>query len=384
MKKYLLFILFFICICVFLLPNKPQQYNDCTNLYKTLSKENFGTLDKEKLLYINVGIDYIPYELIQLFEKLTNIKIVVDIFDSNEMLESKLLAGGAQYDIVFPTAWPNFARQIKAGIYRKIDTSKIDYHIFDDYIIHKLSKYNAANEYCVPYQFGISGIGIEEKVIKSLSPNIPLDSLAIIFEPEYAEKISKNRISVYESPDELFPAVLAFLGLDPETENENDIIKAAKHLKKIRKYISKFTSFGFEDLAAGNACVTLGTSGDILNAKLTNKNIKFIIPKEGAPIWVDVAAIPLNAKHINNIYAFFKFLFHPQVIAYATNITLRANAVTASKSFVNPEIANNKDIYPPKAIMEKCFIEKPVNAKISALKNRLLTKIKSMDNNAEL
>jgi putrescine transport system substrate-binding protein len=175
--------------------------------------------------------------------------------------------------------------------------------------------------------------------------------------------------------------VLAYLGLNPETEDEVDIMKAADHLKKIRRWISKFTSFGFEDLSSGNACVTLATSGDILRVSNDNNNanIKFFCPREGASLWVDVAAIPLGARHINNIYAFLKFLFHPMVIAYATNCTARANAVIGASKYVEKRLIGNLDIYPTVAIRKKCYIEKPLPPHVETLRTRLLTKIKSMD-----
>jgi putative spermidine/putrescine transport system substrate-binding protein/putrescine transport system substrate-binding protein len=355
----------------------------CEHLFKELSSENFGPFDDEKLLYLNAGIDYIPYELIELFEKLTGINVIVDIFDSNEMLEAKLLAGDIKYDVVFPTAWPHFSRQIGAGIYKKIDKTKIDYRIFDKDILAMLARNDINNDHAVPFQFGISGIGINEKIVNSIVKNPRDKGLSIIFDPTYAEKLSKYRISVYESSEELFPVVLAFLGLDPETEKEEDIQKAFEHLKKIRKYISKFTSYGFEDLAAENACVTLSAAGDIFRVKCINPNVKFLFPKEGGPIWVDVAAIPINAEHTNNIYAFFRFLFHPRVIGYATNCKHMANAVTKSAKYVNPEIISNVDIYPSADIRKKCYIEKPSSASLGLLKTRLLTKIKSMDSGNE-
>lgn len=354
----------------------------CEELYKNLSKEDFKDLDNEKILCIDVGIDYIPYELIELFEKISGIRVIVDIFDSNEILEAKLLAGGTQYDIVFPTAWPQFSRQLKAGIYQKLDKTKINCEIFDKDIMERLARYDIDNKYAVPYQFGISGIGINVDMVDALVKDAPMDSYALLFDPIYAEKLSKYRISLYESSDELFPVVLAYLGLNPESEDEKDIIKAAEQLKKIRPYVSKFTAYGFEDLASENACVVLGTSGDILKSGTTNKKskIKFIFPREGASLWVDVAAIPINAKHVKNAYAFFKFIFNPQVIAYVTNYTSRANAVTASAKFVNKELLNNENIYPTYEIRKKCYIEKPHSSKIESLRTRLLTIIKSMSN----
>lgn len=365
---------------------EPKIEESCKDLYDYLSKndfkDGFKDIDQEKILYIDVGIDYIPYELIGVFEKLSGIKVIVDIFDTNEILEAKLLAGGAQYDIVFPTAWSNFSRQLEAGIYQEIDKSCLDFEIFDKDIMKRLERYDKGNMHALPYQYGISGIGINADVVTSLikEESAPIDSYALIFDPFYAEKLSKYGISIYESPDELFPAVLAYLGIDPETEKEEDIQKAGEQLKKVRPYISKFTSYGFEDLGTGNACITVGTSGDVLKSASNNpkKNIKFIYPKEGASLWVDLAAIPINAKHIKNAHAFFKFIFNPRVIAYVTNVTLRANPVVAANKFIDKELIENEDVYPGEDIRKKCYIEAPLSARVEAFKTRLLTVIKSM------
>jgi len=379
MKKYVFVLVG--AVCAFLFSSNKSNHSD-SHLYKLLSHENWGLLDEEKRLCIIVGIDYIPNELIELFENLTGVKVIVDIFDSNEILEAKLLAGGAKYDIVFPTAWPHFSRQLKAGIYQKLDKTRVDLSVFDRHVMQKLAIYDENNDHAVPFQFGISGIGLNEAIVnKLLGDGCDKGTLKLIFDPENAKKLSKYRISLYESPNEMFPALLAYLGLNPETEKEEDIIKAAEHLKKIRSHISKFTDFGFEDLASGNACVVLGTSGDIIKVQKGNddKNIKFFYPREGASLWVDVAAIPIKAKHVNNAYAFFKFLFHPQIIAEVTNATSRANAVTEAAKYVDGDLINNNDIYPAANTQEKCYIEKPLPARLESLKNRLLTKIKSLN-----
>ncbi|MDR1334620.1 MAG: extracellular solute-binding protein [Holosporaceae bacterium] len=382
MKKVIAVILFLGALCAFLFQKYNEENVERSHIYEVLSREQFGPYDEDKQLYIIIGIDYIPHELVEIFEEITGIKVVVDIFDSNEILEAKLLAGGAKYDIVFPTAWPNFSRQLKAGIYQELDKNRLDMTMFDADILDRLAEYDAHNRHAVPFQFGISGIGVNDKIIRQLlGDDVPRDTYALLFDPKNAEKLSKYRISLYESPDEMFPAVLAYLGMNPETENEEDIIKAADHLKKIRPYVSKFTSFGFEDLASSNACIALATSGDVLKVQYDNKNpdIKFYCPKEGASLWIDVAAVPLKARHINNIYAFFKFLFHPIVIAEVTNVTSRANAVVKATKYVNSDLSGNPDIYPSTAVRKKCYIEKPVPSHIESLKTRLLTKIKSMD-----
>jgi putrescine transport system substrate-binding protein len=380
MKKYL-FVLFLCILCVFLFQKRQKNFGESA-LYKTLSRENFGQLDDDRRLFIIAGMDYIPQELIEVFESVSGIDVVMDIFDSNDILEAKLLAGEVKYDVVFPTAWPHFSRQLKAGIYQKLNKNRIDMSCFDEDILKRLAEYDIDNSYAIPFQFGISGIGMDEKLVEQLVGDAPKDSLSIIFDPANAKKLSRHRISVYESPDELFPATLAYLGLNPESEKEEDIIKAAEHLKKIRSYIAKFSSFGFEDLACGNACVVLSTSGDILKVRRdnANPNIKFFFPREGASLWVDVAAIPMKASHINNIYAFFRFLFHPMVMAEVTNITSRANAVTKATQYVNEDLKNDPNVYPNENIRRKCYIEKPLPSNLEALKTRLLSKIKVMDN----
>ncbi|MDR0677601.1 MAG: ABC transporter substrate-binding protein [Holosporaceae bacterium] len=369
-----------ICLSLlFVFKDFRKAPREVSKLEEVLLKEDFGPFDEDKSLYIILGIDYIPYELINLFENITGIKVIVDIFDSNEILEAKLLTGEVGYDIVFPTAWPNFSRQLKVGIYQKLDKKRIDMSIFDRDILEKLMQCDANNDYAIPFQFGISGIGIDEKIVnKVLGNSCKKDTLSIVFDPENAAKLSQYRISLCESQSEIFPAVLAYLGLNPESENEEDIIKAADHLKKIRSSIAKFTSFGFEDLASKNACVVLGTSGDILKVQRDNNPcVKFFSPVEGASLWIDVAAIPVKAKHLNNIYAFLKFLFHPMVIAEITNTTFRANAVQKSAKYLRKDIVDNADIYPSNKIRQKCYIEKPLSPKLERIKTRLLTQIKS-------
>ena len=379
MRNGLLKLILIVCTCIFIVNyNQTKKYQH--PLYQTLVEEDFGPIDSEKILYINAGIDYVPYDVLELFEKLTGVTVVLDIFDSNEILEAKLLAGSVKYDLVFPSAWPYFSRQLKAGIYQKIDKTKINFENFDPNILKNLATYDEGNNFSLPYIFGILGIGVNTDLLHKTGVT-EQNTLALIMDPENAKKIRKYRISMSESPGELFPILLAYLGLDPTSEKEEDNYRAAAHLKKIRKYISKFTSYGFEDLASGNACIAIAASSDINRININNPNskIKFIFPNEGGALWVEVVAIPTGAKHLNNVYAFLKFLFHPKVISYITNKTYFANAITASREFIDKKILENKNIYPDQKIQNKCYLEKPMPPHIEILRTRLLTKIKSMD-----
>jgi len=379
MRKFLAIVCLGV-VAFFFLENKTSVRQD--ELFKVLSSENWKPGDREKELNIIVGMDYIPYKFIELFEDLTGIKVTVDVFDSNEILEAKLLAGGAQYDLVFPTAWPHFSRQLQAEIYSKIDKTKIDLSAFDSDIMQRLAKYDKNNDHALPFQFGISGIGINEDLVDKILPNANKNSLSLIFDPENAAKLSQYRIALYESSDELFPALLAYLGLDPESENEADITVAANHLKKIKQYVAKYTSFGFEDLASKNACIAFSTSGDIAEVMKNDptSKVRFYCPKEGASLWVDVVAIPKKARHVANAHLFLKFLFNPRVIAEITNHTSRANAVIKANQYIAKRLIDNPDIYPSEERRAKCYIEKPVSPKIETLKTKLLTVIKSTRN----
>lgn len=375
--------LFITCAMAFCCCTSSFAELSIDDVQKSAKNEDYSDKDSENLLYIYVGIDYIPQEIVKLFEEVSGIKVVISIFDSNETLEAKMLAGGAQYDIVFPTAFPCFSRQLKAKIYKKIDKSKIDLAKFDSYVIKKIKSFDIENEYCIPYQWGISGLGVREDIIKKAIPNAQFDSYGLIFDEENIKKLSEFGVSVYESHEELFPAVAAYLGFDPENMEMESVRKATEHLKKIRKYIRKFTGYGFEDLSSGNACIVLGTSGDIVsvrNQELANFNkshIQFVFPKEGASLWIDVAAIPQDAKHVKNAHLFMKFLMNPHVSAYIVNSTCRATALDAAKEHIDKDIVENEYIFPNNDIKMKCYLEKYQYGPLNKIRTKEFTKLKS-------
>lgn len=389
MKKYTIAILAVFIICSsFILFFSNHKTEPHTKLFLELQNEDFGPYDDQKLVCINVGIDYIPQYLVDLFEQLTGITVIVDIFDSNEVLEAKLLAGNAEYDIVFPTAWPNFSRQLTTKIYKKINQDLLDISIFDESIMNKLSKADQTNQYAVPYQWGISGIGINTEMLKDCQ--IPTDKaslkqlgLSMLFSPQILKKLSKHGISLPNSPNEIFHALLAYLGLPPESNVIDDLQQAAKQFALIKPYVTKFTEFGFEDLASDNAAVTFGTSGDIKNIIAQQKalhgssKIEFIAPVHGVCIWIDVAAIPVNCVREKNAHAFLKFLFHPKIIAEITNQTKRANAVKEANKYVDKTLLHDPDIYPSSEFIDKCYTESENSKDIEYFKTRMFTKIKS-------
>lgn len=349
----------------------------------TLKGIEFADTDEEKILYIYIGIDYIPAEIVELFSKLSGIKVITDIFDSDEILEAKLLAGGGGYDLVFPTAFPYFSRQLNSNIYQKIDKSKFNFDDFDQDLLDKLATFDSDNEYCLPFQWGISGLGVNTKIVKEVCPDAPMDSLALVFDTKYISKLAKYGVSIYDSQYELFPAVLAYLGEDPERSSKENVEKVSRALSGIRKYIFKFTNYGFEDLSSGSACVVFGTSGDIKHVQMEQEkikgksDIKFVLPKEGASLWIDVAAIPVYAKHPKNAMLFLQFIMSAKVNARIANSTTRATCTLSSKKYVDKTIINDITIYPDQNIKRNSYVERYTPGYVNVLKTKMLTKIKS-------
>lgn len=350
-----------------------------------ITKEYLGDFDKEKILYIYNWIEYIDPEIISEFENLTGIKVVLDVFDSNETLEVKLLAGNSGYDLVFPSASPYFARQLQAGIYQKLDKRRLKcLKYIDNFFMKQISCCDSKNEYAIPYLWGISGFAVNINKIKKYFSNEEMSSWSLIFDEKNLKKIARYHVEMSDSASELFPAVLKYLGVyNYDKITEEELLLAFNLLKKIRKYIFKFNSSAVQDLFTNTACVAMGTSGDIrkilISARREGKklDIKFIIPKEGAALWIDVCAIPKGARHVKNAHAFINFLMHPRIIARITNYTACANAVKKSKIFIRQEILDDKVVYPDQSIIDKCYREYSLSPELERMRTRMFTKIKS-------
>lgn len=358
---------------------------DYTDPIYQIPISEIGELDKEKILYIYNWVDYMPPSVIHAFEKITDVKVILDVFDSNETLEVKLLAGNSGYDLVVPSASPYFTRQLQANVYQKLDKNRLFFlKNIDDFFLNNLSIIDKNNEHAVPYLWGISGFAINMKRVKEANLNIPLDSWALLFDKDTLQKIAPLRVEISDSPSELFPAVIRYMNIDKKDINSKEALeKAFKLLQNIRPLIFKFNASAVQDLFNHTACVAMGTSGDIRKILISAKkngeklDIQFIAPKEGSALWIDVCAIPKNARHVKNAHAFINFLLHPRVIAKITNHTGCANAVPLSKQYITPEILNDKMVYPSDEQIEKSYTESALPAPLERLRTRMFTKIKS-------
>ena len=329
--------------------------------------------------------DYEAPDTVSNFEKQTNIHVVTDYFDTNEVLEAKLLAGKSGYDLVFPGS-DFLSRQIKAGIFLKLDKSKIpNYKNLDPVKMELLSKLDPNNQYAIPYQQGTTGIGYNVKKIKEIFGNdYVVDSWDFIFKEENISRLEQCGVAVLNNPTEVFATALNYLGLDPNSTNQADYAQAGKLLMKIRPYIRYFHSSQYiSDIASGDVCVVFGWSGDILqgsnSAKEANNGVEinYVVPKEGALVWYDMMAIPADAEHVDSAYKYMNYILEPKVIADISNYTSYSNAVAPALELVDESIASNPNITIPEDKLKLMFVIKPHDAKINKVINTIWTKIKS-------
>jgi len=329
--------------------------------------------------------DYIAEDAVANFTKATGVKVNYSVYDANETLDAKLRAGKSGYDVVVPSASPFLVRQIPAGIYQKLDKSKLaNYGNLDPAIMKQLIKYDPGNEYSVPWMWGTTGIGYNVDKVKKALPDAPVDSLRMIFDPAVASKLKDCGIMVLDSPTDMIPAALKYLKLDPDSKDPADLEKAAALFKTIRPYIRKFHSSEYINaLAQGNICVAFGFSGDILQAaaraaKSKNKvNIEYAIPKEGALLWIDVMAIPVGAPNLENAYKWIDYLLDPKVAAASSNFVGYANGNAKSKEFLDKEVAQNENIYPSAQVMANLYTISAADRKYEQTRTRTWTSIKT-------
>jgi putrescine transport system substrate-binding protein len=317
-----------------------------------------------KVLNLYIWSDYLAPNTLADFEKATGIKVHAAYYDSNETLETKLLAGSSGYDVVVPTA-SYFERQIKAGVYLKLDKSKLpNLKNMDPQLMARVALHDPNNDHGVIYMWGTNGIGYNEKMVRQLMPDAPLDSWRLVFDPAVASKIAKCGISVLDSPAEMMRAVLNYLGRDPNSQKPEDVAAAEETLLKIRPYIRNINSSEYiEALANGDLCVAVGYNGDVLQArdraKDANKGIdvKYVVPKEGSILWFDMLAIPKDAPDPEAAYAYLNYIMEPKVIADISNFKRFANANLASQPDVLQSVRDDPAIYPPPELREKLAVQ---------------------------
>jgi putrescine transport system substrate-binding protein len=340
---------------------------------------------QDKVVNVYNWAEYTAPDTIPGFEKATGIKVRYDTYDSNDVLQAKLLTGKSGYDVVVPST--HYAsRQIEGGLFQKLDKSKIpNYKNLDPDIMALVATVDPGNQYLIPWGMGTNGLAYNlTKARQILGENADLANWDNFFKPEILSKFKECGVSVLDEASQVFPAVLHYLGKDPNSTSPDDYKAALEVLKKIRPYIRQFSSSGYiDELATGDLCMIYGYSGDGLIARNRAREAKkpyeinYFIPKGGAPAWFDTMAIPKDAPHVDNAHAFINYIETPEVHAAITNTMFYPNANKEARKFVVKDVADNPMVYPPAEVSKTLFVIKALPLPIQRLQTRLWAELKS-------
>jgi len=349
-----------------------------------------GARAEEKQLHIYNWSDYIAPDTVAKFEKETGISVTYDVYDGNEVLEAKLLAGHSGYDIVVPSAMPYMARQVAAGAYLPLDKAKLpNLSNLDQRLMALAAIADPGNAYGVPYLWSVTGIGYNAAMLERAlggpaGVDVPRDSLALLFNPALAARLAPCGIELLDTPQEVIPAALAFLGIDPTSRVLADLDHAAAALDRIRPSVRRFHSSQYiNDLAAGDICIALGYSGDVIQARNraheteSGVEIAFHVPREGAQMSIDMLGIPADAPHPDNAHRFIDYMLRPEIIAAVTNAVSYPNPNPAATRFVLPAIRDDPGIYPPDPVRRLFYLDRPAPRAYERARMRAWNRVKS-------
>ncbi|WP_264213991.1 extracellular solute-binding protein [Leisingera thetidis] len=328
--------------------------------------------------------DYFGGTTISGYEAASGTKVTLDYFDSNEVLETKMLAGGSGYDVVFPAA-SNAERQLQAGALHPIDTARLkNYGNLRPDILASLDKIPGGRGLGVPYTWGTIGIAYNPALVTERLGDLPVDSWDLLFNPDYASKLKDCGVGVLDSPVEMLSVTLNYLGLDPYSEDQAEITQAQDLLAGAAENIRYFNNQKpSTDLPAGNVCLAVMYSGDagIAQARALEADngveIRYAIPREGTLMWIDLMAIPEDAPNKDQAYDFIDYMLRPEVIAEVSNTVFFANANAAADAHVLPEVRSDPGVYPDAAALARLFPDKSLGARALRQRTRAWTKVKS-------
>ena len=307
--------------------------------------------------------DYIDPELLTQFTKETGIKVTYDTFDSNEVLETKVLQGGTGYDIVVPSNH-NVPRYIAAGAIEPLDKAQLPGldKLSPEMRAH-MEPFDPGGKYVVPYMQGTIGIGYNAEAVAKRLPGRKVDSWAIVFDPLVLAKLKDCGVYFLDASEDMYAVALNSLGKDPNSKNPADYEAATALLLKARPYVKKFHSSEYIDaLANGDICVAIGYSGDVLQAKdradeaKNGVKIAYAVPNEGSQVWFDVFAVPKNAPNAAAAHKFIAFMLRPEVIAKASNATRYANPNAAATPLVDEDLRADPNVYLTPEVSKRLFV----------------------------
>lgn len=341
-----------------------------------------GANAQERVVNVYNWSDYIDDSILEDFTKETGIKVVYDVYDSNEILETKLLAGGSGYDVVVPSG-EFLGRQINAGVFQKLDKSKLpNLSNMWEMISERVALYDPGNEYSINYMWGTTGVGYNVGKAEEILGTSKIDTWDVLFKPEFAAKFKDCGIHMLDSASEVIRAALIYQDLDPNTPSGEDLAKAEALLMAARPYVRKFHSSEYiNGLANGDVCLALGYSGDIFQARDRaaeadqGVEVGYSIPKEGALLWFDQMAIPADAPHVDEAHEFLNYIMRPDVIAKASDYVVYANGNKASQADMDQDIVNDPAVYPDEATMAKLKAPQPYDMRTQRVVTRIWTRV---------
>lgn len=340
---------------------------------------------QERVLNIYNWTDYIDPAALERFTRETGIKVNYDVFDSLETLEAKMLAGHSGYDIIVPTAEPTFSRLIKVGALAPIDRTLVpNWKNLDPTLMRQVETSDPGNRFGAIYLWGTTGLGVIADRIRQLAPDAPMDSWDLLFRPDFARRIEPCGIVMMDSPIDVIPSVLKYLGKNPNSTDTGDLALVERTLMGVRRYVRSFASGGMiESLATGQACLALDYSGDVIQANARAQEtrrgvaVRYVAPKEGAQLGFDMLAIPADAAHKEAALAFINFVLQPDVMAGITNVVRYANAVPDSRPMIRPELLADTSIFPSRELMETFFTVGPIAAAVARQRTRMWARFKA-------
>jgi putrescine transport system substrate-binding protein len=339
--------------------------------------------DREKILNVYSWADYIAPDTVPNFEKETGITVRYDTYDNNEVLETKLLTGHTNYDVVVPTE-NFFDRQMHAGVYRKLDKAALtNLGNADPEIMRRLAVHDPGNLYAVPYMWTTTGLGYNVARLRDRLSSPISDSWALLFDPANASKLKDCGIAIIDSPLEIFQSAMIYLGRDPNRHDPRDITAASELLRKIRPFVGRIEPDLIAPMASGDVCLALAWSGDREIARnraieaAKSVQILYFVPREGALLTVDMMAIPADAPHPRNAQAWINYLLRPEVIAAISNYIKYPNGNRSSLPYLDNSVKADPTIYPDAATRARLLTDSAVSLDYSRLVTREWTRFRT-------
>ncbi|MEZ5559875.1 MAG: extracellular solute-binding protein [Pseudomonadales bacterium] len=344
------------------------------------SERPSDTTDAQAIVNFYNWFDYIHPDTLPAFTRETGIRVNYDVFDSDATLEGKLLAGNSGYDLVVPT-YTNFARERAAGVFQPVQWNRLKHAAgLDPYLVAKLAEGDPGNRFGVLHSWGTTGLGFDVDRIRARMSDAPLDSWSLLFDPAIASRFSDCGIALLDSPQDVLPHALLYLGRDPNSESERDLEDAMAVIAGIRPFVRYFHQSQFvDDLANGELCLVLAWSGSVFQAlhRSAGRNLRYVVPREGGVIWFVVMAIPNDAPHVDNAYRLIDYLLRPQVAADFTDAAFYPSGVAAAEALVAESVRAEEAIYPSPDVRERLHAIHPETPEYQRHRLRLWTAMKA-------